>query len=52
MALAGTALAAAMLLSAGPGFAQPTSPTPQDADPSSDEAATLDEIIITGTSIP
>lgn len=51
IALAGTAIAAATLLSAGTSFAQATSTAPQDPDPSSDEATTVDEIIVTGTSI-
>lgn len=51
VALTGTALAAAILLSAGPGFAQSTNAQQQDEEPTSDEAAVLDEIIVTGTSI-
>jgi iron complex outermembrane receptor protein len=44
MALAGTAILAALAVTAGPGWAQ-------EAPTQEDDAATLDEVVVTGTSI-
>lgn len=46
LALSGTALAAAILFSAGPGWAQSSPAAPQDAD-----ETTVDELVVTGSSI-